>query len=54
MLSRKFRECFKEVLGKCQGGFKKVSRVFQVRLKGISSNFKGFQGYLREVQMVCQ
>ena len=41
-VSRKLHECFKE-----------VSRVFQVRLKGISSSFKGiskkFKWCVREV-----
>ena len=43
-------ECFKEVSGKCQGCFKKLSRVFQVRLKCISSGFKGVSRFLKEVQ----
>ena len=33
--SRKFQERFKEVSGKYQGCFKKISRVFQQRLKGV-------------------
>ena len=40
-VSRKLQGCFKEVSGKFQGSFKKVSRVSHVRLKGVSSNFKG-------------
>ena len=41
-VSRKFQERFREVSGKYQGCFKKVLWVFQVRLKGVSSSFKGF------------
>ena len=47
-VSRKFREYFKEFLGKCQGGSKRVLRGFQV------SNFKGVQGYLKEDSMEFQ
>ena len=32
-----------------QRGFRKISNVFQERLKGVSSNFKGVHGYLKEV-----
>ena len=38
-VSRKFQEFFPGISGKCQWCFKKVSNVFQVRLKGISSSF---------------
>ena len=41
-------------LSPLSGCFKKVSRVFQLRLKGFPSSFRGFQGYLKEVQKVCQ
>ena len=40
-LSRKFNKCFMEVLGKLQRCFKKGSRVFHLRLKGVLSSFKG-------------
>ena len=53
-VSRKFQKCFKEVSRVFQGSFWEISRGFQekpkgVKLKGISSNFKGIQGYLEEV-----
>ena len=37
----KFSGNCKEVFRKFQGCFKKVSWVFQLRLKGVSSSFKG-------------
>ena len=40
-VSGKFQECCKEVSGKIQGYFKKGSRVFQLRLNGVLSIFKG-------------
>ena len=43
-ISKKFQECFKAVLGKYQECFKKVSWVFRLRLKGVSSSFRGFKG----------
>ena len=39
--------CFKEVSGKGQWCFKKFSRVFQVRLKGVSSSFKEVSGVFK-------
>ena len=44
-----FQECFKEVSGKPKGCFTKVSRVFELRLKGVSSNY-----YISEVSKVFQ
>ena len=47
VVSGKLQECFKEVSGKFQGCFKKGSRVFQLRLKGVCSNYN-----IREVLKV--
>ena len=40
-VSRKLQERFMEVSWKFYGCFKKASRVFQVRLNGVSRNSKG-------------
>ena len=45
-VSRKSQESFNEV-SRC---LKKVSRVFQGRLKGVLREFQLFQGYLKEVK----
>ena len=48
-----------------QGSFKSISRKFQGNFKGVSRNFqgcsskievvlRGFEGYLKEVTLVCQ
>ena len=37
----KFKKCFKEDSVKFHGCLKKISWVFQVRLKSASSSFKG-------------
>ena len=60
---KEFTTVFQENSGKFQGVLNKVSRVFQLRLKGVLSSFKGlsracerrtFQECFKKVLMVFQ